>query len=129
MIEYNYNTRILTKKSTEKFGPFLSAHELKCHCTLTECSITIVSNNLIKCFNNLRDLVQRPLQISSAYRCPYYNDFVGGSLLSRHQVGEALDIIKPDSIDLLSFEQLALKAGFTYAKRYTNPERLHVDTR
>jgi len=129
MIEYNYTTKILTKNSNEKFGPFFSAHEMKCHCTLAECSITIISSKLIKCFNNLRDLVQRPLQITSGYRCPYYNDFMGGSLLSRHQVGEALDIIKPDSIDLLSFEQLALKAGFTYTKRYTNPERIHCDVR
>ena len=129
MSEFNYNVRILPKGSMETLGPNFNAKEIKCNCSRPNCIITLISTKTIKCFNNLRDLAQCPLVITSGYRCPAHNIDIGGSMLSRHQTGEALDILKPVGIDLVAFHKLALKSGFTFIKEYDGPARLHCDTR
>jgi len=47
---------------------------------------------LFSSFERIRDQWGAPLHISSGYRCPCHNSFIGGHPLSAHQFGLALDI-------------------------------------
>lgn len=40
----------------------------------------------------VRDLINKPLKINSAYRDPLYNAKIGGAPLSQHKYGTAFDI-------------------------------------
>lgn len=44
----------------------------------------------------IRDLVGKPILVTSGYRCEALNKIVGGALNSQHQTGEAADIKCPN---------------------------------
>jgi uncharacterized protein YcbK (DUF882 family) len=44
----------------------------------------------------LRDFLNKPIKINSAYRCPYWNSKVGGASKSQHLTGNATDIVIQD---------------------------------
>lgn len=51
------------------------------------------------CLNVLqpvRDLIEKPIIITSGYRCPELNKLIGGATNSCHLYGQAADIIVPD---------------------------------
>lgn len=57
-----------------------------------------VLDNLYRLANRLqviRDLVQRPVRVTSGYRTPEHNKAVGGSKNSLHLSGMAADIVIP----------------------------------
>ena len=55
-----------------------------------------------KVLEPLRDIVKRPIQITSGYRSPFVNLGIGGSRTSQHSEGKAADIVVPNmSIDEL----------------------------
>ena len=57
---------------------------------------------LFDSFALIRERWGAPLNITSGYRCPRHNSFVGGHPLSIHQWGLALDIkVEPHEIDTL----------------------------
>ena len=70
-------------------------HEFECNCG--NCKITAdVKNNLIKLADQLqilRDKVQKPIKINSAYRCESWNQKNGGAKNSQHKLGKAADIV------------------------------------
>ena len=73
-----------------------SISEFECKCG--DCKISAdVKNNLIKLADQLqilRDKVQKPIKINSAYRCANYNDnVVKGAKHSQHKLGKAADIV------------------------------------
>lgn len=47
---------------------------------------------LFDSFERIRDRWGTPIRISSGYRCPIHNSFVGGKPLSAHMFGLALDL-------------------------------------
>lgn len=47
----------------------------------------------------LRDFLQKPIKVSSGYRCHSLNIAVGGSSSSQHLLGNAADIILPSADD------------------------------
>jgi zinc D-Ala-D-Ala carboxypeptidase len=56
----------------------------------------------LRCLEPLRLALQRPIRITSGYRCHQLNDAVGGSSTSQHTRGMAADI----SVDGMTAEQL-----------------------
>ena len=61
-------------------------------------SISQVDNmlNLIfYCLQPIRDILQKPMIISSGYRCPELNKLVGGVSNSQHLEGKAVDFTVP----------------------------------
>lgn len=66
----------------------------------------------------------RPLQITSAYRCPPYNRRVGGARRSNHMQGIALDILWPGG-GQEPFIAACSRVGFTGMSSYSS--FLHVD--
>ena len=51
-----------------------------------------VTRHLAWVLQQVRDLVNVPIKITSAYRCPAHNKKVGGSPQSKHKLGAAADL-------------------------------------
>ena len=90
-------------------------NEFECNCG--NCKISAdVKNNLIKLADQLqilRDKVQKPIKINSAYRCSNYNDnVVKGAKHSQHKLGKAADIVidgmTPNDVHKLVCEMVEL---------------------
>ncbi len=106
--------------------------EFACKCG---CNQTIIDNELILLLQAFRLYLNRRYKrnvrifITSAYRCETHNANVGGSPVSQHKEGKAVDITTPD----ITFAEL--RAGIETFKTFPTiliyPERnfIHVDTR
>lgn len=53
-------------------------------------------NVLAPGLQRVRDLLGKPVLVSSGYRSPALNSMVGGSLTSQHSFGQAADFTSPD---------------------------------
>jgi len=71
----------------------LSAHfseeEFVCHCG---CGKVHVDPRLVYLLEKAREVLGRPIIITSGYRCAAHNKAVGGKPVSAHLTGEAADI-------------------------------------
>ena len=77
-------------KLTKNFNK--SEFECSCGCDMPSevlFNIKIVAENL----QILRDFVDSPIKVNSAYRCVEHNRRVGGSKYSQHVLGKASDIV------------------------------------
>lgn len=112
-----------------------SISEFECKCG--DCKISAdVKNNLIKLADQLqilRDKVQKPIKINSAYRCANYNDnVVKGAKHSQHKFGKAADIVidgmTPNDVHELVCEMVELgQINFGGIGKYNT--FTHVDIR
>ena len=81
----------------EYISEFLTLDEYTCgHCgslppDLFKHDIKRPYSELFNIFDAVRTVWGAPLHVSSGYRCPYHNTQVGGSPLSIHTFGLALD--------------------------------------
>jgi len=81
-----------------QISKYISEEEYRCpHCHqlpvgFSSGSPNIARRTILYGFDAIREAWGRPLPISSGYRCATYNPLVGGSPLSAHQFGVALDI-------------------------------------
>ena len=76
----------------------------------------------------LRKILERPIYITSGYRCPEYNQKIGGVVNSYHCIGLAADIQVKDIslIDLLGYAEEIDFAGIGF---YEKKNFLHLDVR
>ena len=85
-----------------------------------------IKAELIDKLQMLRDLVEKPIVVTSGYRNQSHNAAVGGSPNSRHLIGEAADIqipgLHPDEV-----AQMAAEIGFNGIGIYSS--FTHVDVR
>ena len=70
---------------------FTSA-EFDCH-GVNCCSETLVDEKLVEYLQAIRDHFNKPITITSAYRCPVHNRNIGGATGSYHTKGQAADIV------------------------------------
>ena len=68
-----------------------SRHEFKCNCE--ECDQDTADVDLLRLLEKIRANFRAPIKITSANRCPDYNEKVGGSKNSQHLKSRAADII------------------------------------
>jgi len=74
----------------------------------------------------LRDRLDKPLIIRSAYRSPEHNRAVGGARASKHMDGTAFDIAMSNH-DPVAFEAAAREVGFLGFGFYPRSGFMHVD--
>lgn len=79
----------------------LSEFDCKSGCEMPK-SVLIEVKKLANQLQIIRDFIQQPIYINSAYRCEEYNREIGGVLDSQHILGKAADIRvdNVDSVDL-----------------------------
>ena len=77
-------------------SPNFKSTEFDCHGNGC-CSTTQIDEKLIEYAQNIRNHFNKPITISSGYRCPVHNKNVGGATGSRHGKGQAADIIVKDT--------------------------------
>lgn len=81
-----------------------SGEEMACKCGKCGSRGTEMEPGFMVKLQTLRDLYDRPIHVSSAYRCSTHNVAVGGAANSYHLMGRAVDILVPkgqDRYDLL----------------------------
>ena len=86
-------------KLTKNFSK--SEFECKCGCEMPQDvldNIKIVAEQL----QIVRNKLNKPIKINSAYRCTKHNEIIGGAKNSQHKLGKASDIVingmTPDSV-------------------------------
>ena len=124
--------KIIPKESSGVICKGLSRQEFKCKCRTKGCRSTIYSQKLVDAFLDFRALIGMPVYVRSGYRCPYHNEAVGGVELSRHQLGEALDLetenlLKRWAVGRILF--ILKESGFTFVKHYPEKGIIHADVR
>ena len=98
--------------------------EFSCPC----CKRVMLHPKLLAKLMELRKILERPIYITSGYRCPEYNQKIGGVVNSYHCIGLAADIQVKDIslIDLLGYAE---EIDFNGIGFYEKKNFLHLDVR
>jgi len=88
-----------------------SRYEVQCSCG---CGASWVSPKLIEKLQHVRDVLGKPMTITSGVRCESFNKSINGSLVSSHMpdadgMGLAVDIACINSIDRYELVEVAQK--------------------
>lgn len=84
------------KGSNIRLSSNFSSAEFDCHCTNKDCKDTVISKELVYRLQDIRDLFDESISISSGYRCKTHNKAVGGVKGSTHAKGQAADLQASD---------------------------------
>lgn len=113
------------KGDTTQISANFKAKEMNCKCN--QCNSTLIDLDLIKGLQRVRDHFNKPLNITSGYRCPSHNAAVGGARASYHMKGQAADVYI-NGVTPLEIAQYAESTGlFNGIGRYSS--FVHLDTR
>ena len=88
-----------------------SRYEIQCSCG---CDAKWISPELIEKLQHVRDIIGKPMTITSGVRCEAFNASINGSLVSSHipdedGMGLAVDIACINSIDRYELVEVAQK--------------------
>jgi zinc D-Ala-D-Ala carboxypeptidase len=86
----------------------------------------LVNEEALDKLQRLRDLLGKPLFLTSAYRSKAHNTRVGGAKHSKHLLGEAFDV-QMKNHDPHQFEAAARRVGFYGFGYYINSGFMHID--
>jgi len=87
------NVELLKQFLQENDIQFFWPYEFIC----PHCNAVKIDSRVVLIVNELRQSLNKPVIITSAYRCPDYNKQIGGAKNSAHMKGLALDIAIPNS--------------------------------
>jgi len=79
--------------------------------TCRHCGHVVIDSELVKFLEKMRVELERPVIITSAYRCPRYNEQIGGVPGSAHTRGLAVDIFVVGNEHRYEFLNYLLKHG------------------
>lgn len=95
------NIKKYQKGDRTKLSANFSAKEFDCNCS--KCLETLIDLDHVAKLQQLREDLNSPIRITSAYRCESHNRNVGGSKNSQHKKGTATDI----QVDDMSADEVA----------------------
>jgi len=105
-------------------SPYFNLSEFACPC----CHRVMLHPRLLDKLVELRNVLERPVYITSGYRCSKYNQKVGGVANSYHLIGLAADI-KVKDINLITLLEICENIDFTGIGFYEKKNFLHLDVR
>ena len=105
-------------------APHFNLSEFACPC----CHRVMLHPFLLEKLEKIRKIIERPIHITSGYRCFAYNRKVGGVANSYHLIGLAADI-KVKDINLIELLSYAEEIDFTGIGFYEKKNFLHLDVR
>jgi len=107
-----------------KVAKFFKLNEFACPC----CKKVMLHPKLLAKLFELRNILERPIIVNSGYRCPKYNQEVGGVVSSYHCIGLAADITVKD-IELITLLEICENLDFNGIGFYEKRHFLHLDVR
>ena len=110
---------------TGDISKHFNRQEFRCKCG--RCDLDTVDAELLKVLEEIRAYFERPIHITSGYRCPAWNSFQGG-ITSQHLYGRAADFF----IDGIKPVQIAKWLDDHYPEKYgvgLYDSWVHLDTR
>lgn len=107
-----------------RIAEFFRLDEFQCPC----CKRVMLHSLLLQKLKGLRFKTGRPVIITSGYRCPAYNQKVGGVKTSYHLLGMAADIHVP-GVSIEELLPMAEEIGFKGIGCYPKQNFLHLDIR
>jgi uncharacterized protein YcbK (DUF882 family) len=105
-------------------SPHFNLSEFACPC----CNLVMLHPKLLTKLVELRNYLERPVYITSGYRCFEYNRKVGGVVNSYHCIGLAADI-KVKDINLITLLEICENIDFAGIGLYEKKNFLHLDVR
>ncbi len=103
-------------------SPHFNLSEFACPC----CNRVMLHHKLLAKLVELRNILERPVYITSGYRCTKYNHQIGGVLNSYHCIGLAADI-KVKDFNLIDLLGCAEEIDFNGIGLYEKKNFLHLD--
>jgi zinc D-Ala-D-Ala carboxypeptidase len=88
----------------------------------------MIDERALDMLQELRQILNKPFIINSAYRDPEYNKAIGGAKSSQHMLGTAFDISMSNH-NPAEFEEAAIKVGFRGIGHYPGSNFMHIDAR
>ena len=99
--------QMLNSTNHIKIAKHFRLSEFSCPC----CNRVMLHPKLLAKLVELRNIIERPVYITSGYRCPVYNRKIGGVLNSYHCIGLAADITVKD-MELISLLEICENIDF-----------------
>ena len=96
---------------TKNFSP-LRDPKLKCTCKHKYCDGREVRQLLLDRLQKLRDLVDRPMKITSGGRCPHHPNEVHRTKPADHQLCWAVDVAVSGGIERAELVKYGIEVGF-----------------
>jgi uncharacterized protein YcbK (DUF882 family) len=103
---------------------YFKLSEFACPC----CKRVMLHPMLLNKLVEFRAIIQKPVYITSGYRCAEYNQKVGGIKSSYHLLGLAADI-KIEGVSALDLLEIAEMIDFSGIGLYEKKNFLHLDVR
>ena len=116
--------QMLNSINNIKVAKFFKLNEFACPC----CKKVMLHPKLLSKLIELRNTLERPVIVTSGYRCPEYNQEAGGVVSSYHCIGLAADIAVKD-IELITLLEVCENLDFNGIGFYENKGFLHLDVR
>ena len=116
--------QMLNEINNVVIAPHFNLSEFACPC----CNRVMLHPKLLVKLIELRKILERPVYITSGYRCPRYNQKVGGVTNSYHCIGLAADI-KVKDINLINLLEICENIDFSGIGFYEKKTFLHLDVR
>ena len=116
--------QMLNSINNLKIARHFKLSEFACHC----CKRVMLHPKLLAKLVELRNTLERPVYITSGYRCFKYNQKVGGIVNSYHCIGLAVDIQVKD-INLITLLEICENIDFSGIGFYEKKNFLHLDVR
>jgi uncharacterized protein YcbK (DUF882 family) len=116
--------QMLNSINNINIAPHFNLSEFSCPC----CNLVMLHPKLLVKLIELRKILERPVYITSGYRCPRYNQKIGGVVNSYHCIGLAADI-KVKDINLIELLDYAEEIDFNGIGFYEKKNFLHLDVR
>jgi len=115
---------MLNQINNVAISPYFNLSEFACPC----CKKIMLHPLLLEKLEKLRKIIERPVYITSGYRCTKYNHQIGGMLNSYHCIGLAADI-KVKDINLIELLEICENIDFAGIGFYEKKNFLHLDVR
>ena len=116
--------QMLNSINNLKVARHFKLSEFACPC----CNHVMLHPKLLGKLVELRNVLERAVYITSGYRCPRYNQKIGGVVNSYHCIGLAADI-KVRNINLISLLEICENIDFNGIGFYEKKDFLHLDVR
>lgn len=102
---------------------YFKAFELTCKC----CGASGFKQATLDRLTKLRMLYQKPITLSSAYRCPEAN--IKGGYTQTHSTGQAVDIVcsGPEAFEIIRLALLCKFTGIGVSQRNGRERFVHLD--